>query len=138
VKESYFKSSEMNLNVYLFIQKPAYQALLFVLLTPLVILILQPKRADTAWLIAAFTFGLFLMVNAGLLWFDDSPWRYFFYSIGFAVLYLLVISVVMQGMLKALHVEGSGESAMAFLILIYQPFALLFVMLAKWIVTTWF
>ena len=128
----------MDWNVYLLIQKPAYQALLFLLLTPILIFVIQPKSADTAWLIAAYTFVLFLIVNAGLLWFDDSPWRYFFYSIGFAVGYLLFIAIIMPGLLKVLKLKGSEESAMAFLILIYQPFALLLVMLVKWIVTKWF
>jgi hypothetical protein len=128
----------MDWNVYLFIQKPAYQALLFLLLTPILIFVIQPKSADTAWLIAAYTFALFLVVNAGLLWFDDSPWRYFLYSMGFAVGYLLLIAIMMPGLLRVLGLEGSGEGAMAFLILIYQPFALLLVMFAKWMVTRWF
>jgi len=91
-----------------------------------------------AWLIAAYTFALFLIVNAGLLWFADSPWRYFFYSIGFAVGYLLLIAIIMRGLLRVLHLKGSGESAMAFLIVIYQPVALLLVMVVKWMVTNWF
>ena len=126
------------MDVYLFIQKPAYQALLFLFLTPALIFVVQPKSADTAWQLAVYTFVLFLIVNAGLLWFDDNPWRYFFYSIGFAVGYLLSIVIMMPGLLRVLRLEGSGESAMAFLILIYQPFALLLVMLAKWIVMKWF
>ena len=128
----------MDWNVYLLVQKPLYQALLFLLLTPILILVFQPKSPDTAWSIAAYTFGLFLIVNAGMLWFDDSPWRYFFYSIGCSLVYLLVIAVIMPGMLKVLRVKGTEESAIAFLILIYQPFALVLVMLAKWIVTKWF
>jgi hypothetical protein len=128
----------MNWNAYLFIQNPAYQVLLFLLLTPILIFGFKPKSADTAWLIAACTFALFLIVNAGLLLFNDSPWRYFFYSISFAVGYILVIAIIMPGLLRVLQLESSGESAMAFLILIYQPFALLLVMLAKWIVTKWF
>ena len=128
----------MDWNVYLLIQRPVYQALIFLLLTPLFVFVIQPKTADMAWNIAAYTFFLFLIVNAALLWFDDSPWRYFFYSIGFAIGYLLVIAIMMQGLLKVLRLEGSEESSMAFLTLIYQPFALLLVMLAKWIVTKWF
>ena len=124
--------------MYLGLQKPAYQALIFLLLTPILIFLIQPKNADTAWTIAAYTFGLFLIVNAGLLWFDDRPWRYFFYSIGFAVGYLLLVAIIMPGLLKVLHLKGSGESAMAFLILIYQPFALLLVMVVKWAVAKWF
>jgi hypothetical protein len=44
----------------------------------------------------------------------------------------------MSGMLSILKLKGSGEGAMAFLILIYQPVALLLVMVAKWMVTRWF
>ena len=128
----------MDWNMYLFIQKPAYQALLFLVLTPILIFVIQPKSADTAWLIAAYTFGLFLILNSVLLWFDDHPWRYFFYSMGFAVVYLLFIAIIMPGLLRVLQLKGSGEGAMAFLILIYQPFALLLVMLVKWIATKWF
>ena len=127
----------MDWNMLLLVQKPPYQALLFLIITPVLILVFQPKSADAAWSIAAYTFGLFLIVNAGMLWFDDSPWRYFFYSIGCALVYLLIIALVMAGMLKVLKLKGSEESAMAFIILIYQPFALLLVMLVKWIVTKW-
>jgi hypothetical protein len=129
---------EMDWNVYLLLKKPAYQALLFFLLTPVAILVFQPRDADKAWLIAAYMFILFMVTNAGLLWFDNNPWRYFFYSISFAVAYLLLIAIIMPGMIKVLHLKGSGESAMAFLMMIYQPPALLLVMLAKWIVTKWF
>jgi hypothetical protein len=71
----------MDWNVYLFIQKPVYLALLFLILTPILILVFQPKHVDTAWLMAAYTFIVFLLVNASLLWFSNSPWRYFFYSL---------------------------------------------------------
>jgi hypothetical protein len=128
----------MNWNVYSIIGKPAYQVLLFLILTTIIILAIRPKSADMAWVIAAYVFAVFLIVNAGLLWFDDRPWRYFFYSISFAVGYLLLIAIIMPGLLRVLQLKGSGESAMAFLIMIYQPFALLLVMLAKWAVTKWF
>jgi hypothetical protein len=128
----------MDWNVYVFIQNPAYQALLFLFLTPVFILVRRPKQADKAWLIAAYTFALFMIVNAVLLWFDDNPWHYFFYSLGSALLYLLLIAIMMQGLIRVLRLKSSEENAMVFLIVIYQPFALLLVMVAKWIVTTWF
>lgn len=139
--ETYSISSnkiEMDSNIYLLIQKPVYQALIFLVLTPILIFVFQPRSADKAWVIATLIFVLFLIVNASMLWFDDKPWRYFLYSIGFSVAYLLVISVIMEGLLKIMKLDGSGESAMAFLVIIYQPFALLLVMFAKWIVTKWF
>jgi hypothetical protein len=128
----------MDWNVYLLIQRPAYQVFLFLLLTLALIFIIRPKSADMAWLIAAYMFVLFLIVNAGLLWFDNNPWRYFFYSMGFAVVYLLCVAVLMKVLLGVLKFKSSEESAMAFLVLIYQPFILLFVMLVKWITTKWF
>ena len=120
--------------MYLFIQKPAYQVLLFVLLTPILIFILRPKSVDMAWLIAAYTFVLYMIVNAVLLWFDNNPWRYFLYSIVCTLGYLLLVAIIMRALLKVLRLEGPEESAMVFLIMIYQPFALLLVMLVKWIV----
>lgn len=51
---------EVDWNVYLFIQNPLYQALLFLSLTPIIIFVFQPKSADKAWLIAVYTFALFL------------------------------------------------------------------------------
>jgi hypothetical protein len=128
----------MDWPVFLFIQKPAYQALLFLLLTPVLIVVVQPKSAEIAWRIAVYIFALFLMVNAALLWFDDSPWRYFFLSIGCALGYILLIAIIMRGVITILQLKNSEESAMAFLILIYQPFALLLIMMAKWIMTKWF
>ncbi|MEJ7644669.1 MAG: hypothetical protein WKF87_08735 [Chryseolinea sp.] len=125
----------MDWNVYLFIQKPGYQALLFSLLTPILILIIQPKSSETAWLIAVYTFVVFLLVNAAFLWFADGPWRYFFYSIGFALAYILFVAVMMPGVLRLLRLQSSEESAMAFLVVIYQPIALLLVMFVKWMVT---
>jgi len=128
----------MDWNVYLLIQKPGYQALLFSLLTPILILISQPKSAETPWLIAVYTFAVFLLVNAAFLWFADNSWRYFFYSIGCALGYILFIAVIMPGVLRILRLAGEEGSAMAFLIVIYQPIALLFVMLAKWLFIKWF
>lgn len=125
----------MDWNVYLLLQKPAYQALVFLVLTPILIFVFQPKTADKAWGIAAYTFAVFLVVNAVLLWVDASPWRYFFYSIGIALAYLIFIAIIMRGVLNVLRLRGSEEGAMAFLIWIYQPFALLLVMLVKWMVT---
>lgn len=129
----------MDWNFYvLMMQKPAYQALLFLLITPLLVFIFQPRNADIAWVIAFCAFASFLLVNAVGLWFDDSPWRYFFLSIGCAVGYILLIGVIMPPILKVFNINGSGESGMAFLVIIYQPFILLLVMLVKWVMMKWF
>jgi hypothetical protein len=124
----------MNCTTNLFIQNPAYQALLFVLLTPIVILTTKPKTADRAWMLAIYLFAGFLALNTALLWWDDSPWHYLFYSLGFSVGYILFVAVMMPVLLKPLRLKSSQESAMAFLIVIYQPLALLLIMLAKWMI----
>src|SRR6188474_2668552 len=108
----------MDWNLYL--QKPAYQAFLFLLVTPIIILFIRPKSADAAWVIAAYIFVAFMIVNAGVLWFADSAWRYFFYSVGVAVVYLLFIAGIMAALLKVFRLKGSEESSMAFLVVIYQ------------------
>lgn len=122
----------------LLLQKPVYQAVLFLLFTPLLIFVLRPESADKAWQIAVYVFGVFLVVNAALLWFAEKPWGYFFYSIASALLYILLIALIMRVVLRLLRVESSEESAMAFLIVIYQPFALMLMMLLRWIVKSWF
>lgn len=126
------------MSLFLYLQNPAYQAVLFLTITPIVIFVCRPKSADNAWLIAAYAFIGFMIVNAIMLWFDQDPWRYFFYSLAVEVCYLLLVAIILSGVLKVLRLKGSGESAMAFLVMIYQPFALLFVMLVKWIASTWF
>lgn len=126
----------MNWSIFSLLQEPAYQALLFLVVTPLIIFVIRPKHADKAWSIAVYTFIPFLIVNAVMLWFTDSPWRYFFYSLGCSAVYILMIAIIMRGMLTILKLKSSEESAMAFLVVIYQPVALLAVMLVKWIVTT--
>ena len=128
----------MNSILQLLIETPVYQALLFVVLTPILILISRPKTAERAWSLAAYVFAVFLISNSVLLWFNASPWRYFFYSIGCALGYLLLMAIIMRILIRVLRLERSEESAMAFLIIIYQPVALLLVIGVKWIVTTWF
>lgn len=125
----------MDCNLYLLIQNPPYQALLFLTLTPLLLFILKPKTADKAWQIAIIPFILFMIVNAGILWLSNKPWHYFFYSLITGVGYVLLIAIIMSALLRILRLKNSEESAMAFLILIYQPLALLLIMLAKWVVT---
>lgn len=129
----------MDWNTYFsFAQKPVYQALFFLLITPVAILILRPANVDKAWVIALCTFVMFLIVNAAFIWFAERHWQYFFYSIGLAVGYVLLVSIFIPALIRLLRLEGSGESAMAFLVLMYQPFALLLVMFAKWIAVKWF
>lgn len=127
----------MDLNVNTLLQKPAYQALFFLLLTPLLLVVTQIKSADKAWSLAVFVFFVFMISNASLLWWAASPWPYFFVSIGVAVAYVLLMGSVLPSLLEVLRIHGSGESAMAFLVVMYHPFLLLGVMVVKWMVSKW-
>lgn len=66
-------------------------------------------------------------------WFFDNQWQYFLYAMGFSIAYILAIAIIMPILIKILKMEGSGESAMAFLFIIYHPVGLMVVMQAKWL-----
>ncbi|HCM75101.1 MAG TPA: hypothetical protein DIS90_01870 [Cytophagales bacterium] len=114
-------------------QKPIFQALIFFILTTPFVLVLSPTDADEAWLIAGYCFYGFLLINTVVLWFVDEAWRYFFHSVTFAFIYVILISFLMPILILKMDLRGSGESAMVFLFIIYHPAALLVVMLARWI-----
>jgi hypothetical protein len=59
-------------------------------------------------------------------------WPYFFISLLCSVGYLLVVSFLAPLLIQLQRAEGSGESAMIFLVIIYHPFILLLMFLAKW------
>jgi len=114
------------------LQKPYIQALLFILLTILSIVIIAPKNADKTWSIAGFVFIGFMLLNSVLICTVSNSWTYFFYSLGFSVLYLLSIAIIIPSLIKLLKIEGSGESAMIFIWIIYHPILLLVVLSLKW------
>lgn len=115
------------------LHKPIYQALLFLLITIPIILLSSQKNTNWAWLFAGYCYLGFMVMNIVLQWFSNQHWQYFFYSIGFSVAYILAIAVIMPITIKVLKLEGSGESAMTFLLIIYHPVGLLTVMFAKWL-----
>lgn len=119
--------------IFATLQKPHYQALLLLLITIPILLLSSPKNADSAWFIAGYCYLGFIVLNIVVQWFSESQWQYFFYSIVFSIAYILAIAVMVPVLIKLLKLEGSGESAMAFLFIIYHPVGLLIVMFAKWI-----
>ncbi len=115
------------------IRQPLYQAIAFILISIPAVFALSPKNADGAWLIAAFCYLGFLIINTVVLWFTPQAWKYFFHSISYSVAYILIIAFMMPVIIKLLKLGGPQESAMAFLFIIYHPISLLIVMFAKWI-----
>jgi hypothetical protein len=122
----------MNVNLFSHLEKPTYQALLFIALTPVVILLFKPTDAEAAWQLAAYIVGLFLVINCIMIAFSASPWRYFLVSLGVGLGYLICIALILSILISILQLKKSEESAMAFLIWIYQPLGLLLMLLIKW------
>ena len=114
------------------LQKPFIQVLLFLLLTILAVFIAGPKNADNTWNIAGIVFICFMLVNALLICTVSNSWSYFFYSLLFSVLYLASIAILMPVLIKILKIDGSAESAMIFIFIIYHPVFLLLMLFLKW------
>jgi hypothetical protein len=118
--------------IFELLQKPFVQVLSFITLTILSIAIVGPKNTENTWLMAGYFFIGFMLVNSVLILFATNSWSYLFYSLLFSVLYLVGVSIVISTIGKILKIEGSGESAMIFLVAIYHPVLLLAMMFLKW------
>jgi len=120
------------MHLFQLIQKPIYQALLFVLLTIVFAFMLKPKSADKLWVICGLIYCAFILSNAVLSFWAVDVWPYFFVSLGCSLLYLAVIAVTVKVLMNILKLEGSEESAMVFLVVIFHPVALLLAIFLKW------
>jgi hypothetical protein len=115
------------------IHKPICQGSLFLILTVLIACIARPQSADRLWVISGLLYGCFIVTNAVVAFFVMDTWPYFFISLGVSFLYLLVIAVTVKMFMHVFHLEGSEESAMVFMIVIFHPLALLLAIFLKWI-----
>jgi hypothetical protein len=115
--------------------RPPYQTIFFLLLTLVVYAIIRPADADKVWVIGGILYVAFIIVNSVLLGQANGTWTYFFYSLLVSIVYLFIVAAFVNSYLKLFKVEASGESGMIFLVIIYHPFTLLFVMLVKWFFT---
>lgn len=115
-------------------QQPVYQAAVCIIFTILLNMLLKPGNADTVWVICGFAYSCFILMNAAGVFFTGPVWYYFFISMGFSLLYLLVIAVVANLLIQSLKLEGTQESAMVFMVILLHPVALLLAIFLKWIV----
>lgn len=115
------------------LQKPIYQLLIIQALSVLAVLVYKPHGVNAAWTVIGLFYILFILVNSVFIWPATSPWQYFFISLGISILYLLISWMACSGLSRLLKLEGSGESSMLFLVIIYHPFTLIFIMLVKWV-----
>ena len=112
--------------------KPAYQAFFFILLTIVLALIIRPRSAEKVWVMCGVMYCFFIVTNSVLSFWAAEVWSYFFLSLGFTLLYLILIAVIVKIIVSALKLAGSEESAMIFLVVIFHPVALLLVLFLKW------
>jgi hypothetical protein len=119
-------------------QRPLYQAMFFLVLTIVLYALIRPGDAEKMWVIAGILYITFILTNSILFWPAGTAWSYFFNSLLFSVVYLVVIGGVVKVYSNLFKVEGSGESGMIFLVIMYHPFALLLVMLLKWLFAKFF
>ena len=121
------------MHLFQLIHKPVYQGLLFIILTVMLTFIVRPKTADSTWVTAGLAYCCFILANAVLAFWSNEIWRYFFLSIGVSLLYLLVIALVAKALISSLHLKGTEESAMIFIVIILHPVLLLLSIFVKWI-----
>lgn len=115
------------------LQKPFAQSILFLGLTVLLLLIVRPKQEEMVWTLAGILYILFILTNSIFLFWQTTVWSYFFYSLLFTLIYLFSIQGLVAAHLRLFTTTGAGESSMIFLVVIYHPFALLFVIFLKWL-----
>lgn len=123
----------MTATIFELLQKPFLQVLLFLLLTILSVFISKPGNADATWVRAGYGFIGFMLVNSILICTVPESWSYFFYSLGFSVAYFLCVGILVSVIIKILKLEGTEESAMIFLFIIYHPVFLLVMLFFKWV-----
>ncbi len=115
------------------IYRPVYQAILCIVLMLILCTIIRPTKVDTLWVIAGLSYIFFILPNSIMIWFTTTPWTYFFISLFVSVGFLFVANLIVTGCSSLFNAKGSGESSMIFLVIIYHPFALLLVILVKWL-----
>jgi hypothetical protein len=122
----------MTETIFELLQRPFVQFLIFIPLTILTVFAFGSKNTESTWTVAGFVFIGFMVLNSVAIDFVPHQWRYFFYSLGISLLYLASIAIVIPLLQKIMKTEGSGESAMIFIFIIYHPVCLLVMMFLKW------
>lgn len=123
----------MTIAMHEYFGKPFIQILFFIFLSVIIIVFSRPKDANAVYTIAGIVYIVFILVNSFYVFFIPNMWTYFFYSMLFSLLYLLIISIILPGYINLAKIAGSGESGMIFLVIMYHPLAVLFVIFLKWI-----
>jgi hypothetical protein len=116
------------------LHQPFYQSVFFLLMTLLLAPFVRSRSANATWNVAGILYVGFMFTNAVFILFEDRIWTYFFVSLAFSLVYILVAGMLVSLLIRVLKVTGSGESAMIFVSILYHPVILLLMILLKWII----
>lgn len=125
----------MNLFLSGYLLKPYVHVIVFLVVTFAAFLLLRPKDANALYTMAGVVYVAFILANSVLVFFAQNTWSYFFISLLFSLVYLMAVALLSSLYIRLAKVEGSGESATMFLVIIYHPAVLLLVILVKWIIS---
>jgi len=125
----------MNPVVNEYLSKPYVHVVVFLAITLAVFVLLRPKDANVLYTMAGIVYAVFILTNSILIFFTQHTWSYFFISLLFSIIYIVAVVLLASMYIRLAKVEGSGETAMMFLIIIYHPLAMLLVVFVKWIIS---
>lgn len=123
----------MILTTEVFVARPYLQAITFLLFSLLALLIIRPKEVNAVYTISGVIYALFIIANCVLLFFVPRVWPYFFQSMLFSVLYIIVVALLIELYVRIFAASGDGESGMIFLVVMYHPVAALLAIFLKWV-----
>jgi hypothetical protein len=115
-----------------FIARPFLQIVFFTLLSMVVVPAARPKNADSVFTIVGVIYMVFILVNSVAICFAPKVWPYFFNSLLFSIVFLLTLVLLASIYIDVTKTQGSGETAMVFLVVMYHPIALLLVIFLQW------
>ena len=125
----------MNIVFSDYLTKPYAHVVVFLVVTFVIFVLIRPREANALYTIGGVVYVLFILTNSGLIYFAPNTWTYFFLSLLFSVIYIVVFSFLSSMYIRLANVDGSRESGMIFLVIIYHPIALLLVVFVKWLVS---
>lgn len=125
----------MNLFISGYLLKPYAHVIVFLVVTFVGFILLRPKDANALYTMAGVIYVVFILANSVLIYFAQNTWPYFFVSLLFSLIYLMAVSLLSSLYIQMAKVDGSGESAMMFLVILYHPVVLLLVIFVKWIIS---
>lgn len=125
----------MNFSISEFLSKPYGLAIGFLVVMLFIFVLLRPKNPNTLYTIAGVLYVIFILANSVMIFFAENTWSYFFISLLFSLLYLFAVELLTSTYIRIARADGSGESAMIFLVIIYHPFVLLLAILVKWVIS---